>query len=237
MSRLLRPGSARERLIVALDTADPAEATGWARSVGPHTGLVKLGLEAFTRHGPDLARAVAEAASRPVFLDLKLHDIPNTVAGAVASARALGVAMLTVHASGGPAMLRAARDAAGTDGPLLLAVTVLTSLDDAALAATGIAGNTTDQVLRLASLALEAGIDGLVCAPTEIEALRRRFGQEPALVVPGIRPEGSESDDQARVATPARAVAQGADWIVVGRPVTRAADPGAAAGAIAASIG
>jgi len=234
--RPTRPSLPRERIILALDTGDARQASDWAAQTAPHVGLVKLGLEGFTRHGPDLLRSVQAASGRPVFLDLKLHDIPNTVAGATASARELGAAMLTLHASGGPAMIAAARAAAGPDGPLLLAVTVLTSTDEPTLAATGVAGGTTAHVLRLARLALEAGADGLVCAASELAALRHAFGPGPALVVPGIRPDAAPADDQARTATPAEAIAAGADWIVIGRPITRAADPGLAAAAIARSL-
>lgn len=164
----------------------------------------------------------------------KLHDIPNTVAGAVRSVLPLAPRMLTVHASGGAAMVRAARDAAGDapDRPLILAVTVLTSLDGAALAATGVADPPAAQVLRLAHLALAGGADGLVCSPLEVAMLRRELGATPTLVVPGIRPAGAAVGDQARVMTPAQAIAAGADWIVVGRPITAAADPAAAAAAI-----
>jgi orotidine-5'-phosphate decarboxylase len=181
------------------------------------------------------------ATRAPVFLDLKLHDIPNTVAGAVRALAPLGPAMLTLHAAGGPAMVAAAREAAeasagGGVRPALLAVTVLTSLDAASLAATGVAGGTVQQVLRLARLALEAGADGLVCSPQEVARIRDAFGAAPLLVVPGVRPAGHATGDQARTATPAEAVAAGADWIVVGRPITGAADPIAAARAIAESL-
>ena len=189
---------------------------------------------------PDADRAAALAAAlAPVFLDLKLHDIPNTVAGAVRSLLPLRPAMLTLHAGGGAAMLAAARaaaEAAGADRPILLAVTVLTSMDAAALAATGVAGDPAGQVLRLAGLALAAGADGLVCSPQEVAAIRAEFGPAPYLVVPGVRPTGSAAGDQARTATPAEAVAAGADWIVVGRPITGATDPVAAARAIADSL-
>ncbi len=176
---------------------------------------------------------------RPVFLDLKLHDIPNTVAGAVRAVLPLRPRMITLHAAGGAAMITAARqaaDAAGAARPLLLAVTVLTSLDQADLSATGIRSGTGDQVLRLGRLAVTAGADGLVCSPLEIAVLREGLGTGPKLVVPGIRPAGSAADDQARTMAPAQAIAAGADWIVVGRPITTAADPGAMAAGIAASI-
>jgi orotidine-5'-phosphate decarboxylase len=228
--------SGSDRLIVALDTADPARAAALAAAVAPYCGLVKLGLEFFIANGAAGVRAID---ARPVFLDLKLHDIPNTVAGAVRAALPMAPRMLTLHAAGGAAMIEAARRAserAGADRPLLLAVTVLTSLDAAALTATGIAGGPTQQALRLARLALDAGADGLVCSPLEVAPLRAALGDGPSLVVPGIRPPGDAPGDQARVMTPAEAVRAGADWIVVGRPITDAADPAAAAQAIAAAI-
>jgi orotidine-5'-phosphate decarboxylase len=223
-------------LIAALDTTDPQQALGWARAVGPHCGMIKLGLEFFLANGIEGARLIDQ---RPVFLDLKLHDIPNTVAGAVRAILPLRPAMLTLHAAGGAAMITAARDAAGAAGsarPILLAVTVLTSLDAEALHATGIAGGTRQQVLRLARLALDAGADGLVCSAHEVAMLRAAIGTAPVLVVPGIRPAGGDHGDQARVMTPADAASAGADWVVVGRPITRAADPAIAAAAIAAEL-
>lgn len=234
---LHRPSGPGGRLIVALDTPELTRAEALAGQVAPASGLVKLGLELFCAAGPAaLARLKARA---PVFLDLKLHDIPNTVAGAVASLAPLGAAMLTLHAGGGPAMITAARKAAegaGTARPILLAVTVLTSMDAEALGAVGVAGGPAQQVLRLARMAMEAGADGLVCSPREVSLIRDALGEAPMLVVPGIRPAGSAAGDQARIATPEDAVVAGADWIVVGRPITEAADPGAAARAIAASL-
>jgi orotidine-5'-phosphate decarboxylase len=224
------------RLIVALDTADVGRARTWANAVAPWTGLLKLGLEFFLANGAEGVRAITGA---PVFLDLKLHDIPNTVAGGVRAVLPLRPKMLTVHAAGGRAMIQAAHQAAaaaGNDRPMILAVTVLTSLDQADLQATGVSSAPADQVLRLARLALEAGADGLVCSPLEVAMLRQALGASPRLVVPGIRPRGSAPGDQARTLTPAEAVAAGADWIVVGRPVTAAADPAKAAADIAASI-
>jgi orotidine-5'-phosphate decarboxylase len=228
------------RLIAAIDTADRAHAAALIGAVAPHCGMLKLGLEFFLRYGPDGVFIVNE---KPLFLDLKLHDIPNTVAGAIKSLMPLGVDMLTVHAAGGAAMIEAARNAAetarpkqGAARPKLLAVTVLTSLDAQALHATGVAGGTTRQVLRLARLALDAGADGLVCAAHELPQLRDAFGATPILVVPGIRPAGCQAGDQVRTMTPQAAIEAGADYIVVGRPITQAADPGDAARAIAASI-
>ena len=225
------------RLIVAIDTADADEARRLARAVAPSCGLVKFGLEYFLAHGPEGLKA---AQGMPVFLDLKLHDIPNTVAGAVRSLLALKVAMLTVHAAGGGAMVAAARlaaEAAGQARPRILAVTVLTSLDDTALSATGISDGAAAQSLRLARLALDAGADGLVCSPHELAPLRAALGATPLLVTPGIRPPGAAMDDQARVMTPEAAVRAGADYIVVGRPITTAANPAKAAAQIAAAIG
>jgi orotidine-5'-phosphate decarboxylase len=197
---------------------------------------VKLGLEYFLANGPD---GLAVAGATPVFLDLKLHDIPNTVAGAVRSLLPLGVHLLTVHAGGGAAMVAAAREAAERatgPRPLILAVTVLTSLDAAALQATGVGGAVSEQVARLGKLAIDSGADGLVCSAHEIVTLRQALGEKPVLVVPGIRPAGSDVGDQARVMTPEAAVQAGADYIVVGRPITGAADPGRAAAVIAAAI-
>jgi orotidine-5'-phosphate decarboxylase len=224
------------RLIVALDTVDAAQAQVWAEAVRPHAGLLKLGLEFFLANGAAGVRAIA---GLPVFLDLKLHDIPNTVAGAVRAVLPLRAAMLTIHASGGPAMIRAARaaaDSAGGERPMILAVTVLTSLDAAALTATGVAASPTEQVLTLGRLAIEAGADGLVCSPREVAMLRQALGSGVRLVVPGIRPAGAAVDDQARTMTAAEAVAAGADWIVVGRPITGSGDPGKAAAEIVASM-
>lgn len=224
-------------LIAALDTTDVAQATAWARALAPQCGLLKLGLEFFLAHGAAGVRQVAGA--HPVFLDLKLHDIPNTVAGGVRAVLPLAPAMLTLHAAGGGAMMAAARaaaDAADGPKPLLLAVTVLTSLDAAALSDTGVAGGPTQQVLRLARLALASGADGLVCSPKEVAVLRAAIGPQPVLVVPGIRPAGSAADDQARTLTPKEAMDAGASYIVVGRPLTRAADPAAAAAALRASL-
>jgi orotidine-5'-phosphate decarboxylase len=228
----------RNPLIAAIDTSEKDQAARLIAAVSQHCGLIKLGLEYFLRHGP---AGLIIANENPIFLDLKLHDIPNTVAGAVRSLAPLEVAMLTIHAAGGAAMVSAAREAAessvsGVKRAQILAVTVLTSLDASALHSTGIAGGTTQQVLRLARLALEAGADGLVCAAHELPQLRDAFGPEPILVVPGIRPAGSPANDQARTMTPNQAIAAGADYIVVGRPITQAANPGDAARAIAATI-
>ena len=217
----------RSPLIVALDTADRERLHALASAVAPYAGLLKVGLQAFTALGP--AAVAAAARLRPVFVDLKLHDIPNTVAGAAAAAADAGARMLTVHAAGGPAMIAAAAKAA--PDVTILAVTVLTSLDDDDLAAVG-QPPASDQVPRLAALAVSAGAGGIVCSPAEVAAVRAAVGPTAQIVVPGIRPAGSASDDQARIATPAAAMAAGATAIVVGRPITAADDPAAACAAI-----
>jgi orotidine-5'-phosphate decarboxylase len=224
----------RERLCAALDFGAWAAAEEFARAVSPEVGLLKVGLELFAAEGPAVVRRAA-GLGRPVFLDLKLHDIPNTVEGAARSAAACGAALLTVHASGGAEMIRAAVRGAGP-GVRVLAVTVLTSLDDAALARVGLAGPAQSAVLRLAELALDAGAHGVVCSPLEVAAVRGALGPGPLLVVPGVRPAGAARGDQARVATPREAVRAGADVLVIGRPLRDAADPAGAARAIAASL-
>jgi orotidine-5'-phosphate decarboxylase len=218
-------------LIVALDTADPGRLAHLAESVAAHAGLVKVGLQAYTALGP--AAVTAAGAHAPVFLDLKLHDIPNTVTGAAAAAADLGIAMLTVHASGGPAMVAAAAKAA--PDVAILAVTVLTSLDDDELALLG-HPPAPEQVPRLARMAVENGAAGVVCSPHEIAAVREAVGSGPFIVVPGIRPWGTGVDDQARTATPADAIAAGATHLVIGRPITQAADPAAACRQILAEL-
>ena len=224
------------RLIVALDTVDADVAASWARATASSVGLFKIGLEYFLANGAPGYHAVGGA---PIFLDLKLHDIPNTVAGGVRAILPLRPRMLTIHASGGAAMVQAACQAArtvGDDRPLILAVTVLTSLGQPDLPALGIAGTAGEQVLRLGRMAIEAGADGLVCSPLEVAMLRQALGPLVKLVVPGIRPAGSAAGDQQRTMTPEQAVSAGADWIVVGRPVTQAPDPGSAARAIASVV-
>ena len=223
-----------ERICSALDFGAWAEAAPFATRIAPHVGMLKVGLELFTAEGPPAVRAAA-ALGRPVFLDLKLHDIPATVEGAARSAAASGASLLTVHAGGGPEMIRAAVRGAGPE-VRILAVTVLTSLDAAALERIGLAGPPEAAVVRLARLAVEAGAGGLVCSPLEVAAVRAAVGPGPLLIVPGVRPAGGARGDQARVATPAEAVRAGADVIVVGRPLRDAADPIAAARAIAADL-
>ena len=190
---------------------------------------LKVGMELYYAAGNQLVKRLHERGFR-IFLDLKLHDIPNTVAGAVRSVMGTGVELLTVHASGGPAMLRAAAEAAQAPGaPRLLAVTVLTSMDSGELAAVGVSSSPAEQALLLAQMAKDSGVNGMVCSAQEVASLRQETGPETILVVPGIRPAGSANNDQRRVATPAEAISQGASILVVGRPITRASDPGAAA--------
>lgn len=223
-------------IIVALDTTDVDRARAWAAATAPHVGLFKVGLEYFLANGAAGYRAIQ---GRPIFLDVKLHDIPNTVAGGIRAILPLAPRMVTIHASGGSTMIRAAREAAETAGanrPMILAVTVLTSLDDASLAAMGMNDGAAAQVSRLGHLAVEAGADGLVCSPLEVATLRRELGPAVTLVVPGIRPAGASAGDQARTMTPKEAMQAGASWLVIGRPITGAADPASAAASIAASL-
>jgi orotidine-5'-phosphate decarboxylase len=227
------PAAARSPVVLALDTDDLDQALDWAERAGQEVGMVKVGLELFCAHGGHAVRALADEGHR-VMLDLKLHDIPTTVARAVRAAADLEVALLTVHALGGPRMLEAAV-AAAEDGPTVAGVTVLTSHDAADLRAVGLAGDAPAASERLARLALAAGCGALVCSPREAARLRAAAGPEVAIVCPGIRPAAAVAgDDQARVATPAAALGAGADWLVVGRPITAAADPAAAAAAVRA---
>lgn len=232
----------RNPILVAIDTPDLARARELARRLGESVGGLKLGLEFFGANGPAGVREVAAVHDR-LFLDLKFHDIPNTVAGAVRAAVRLRPAILNVHAAGGAAMMEAARRTAeeaaaefGTARPLVIAVTVLTSLDDADLDSLGQRGPAADQAVRLARLARDCGLDGVVCSPREIAPIRAACGPGFTLVVPGIRPAGAAKGDQKRIMTPAEALAAGADWLVIGRPITEAADPAAAARAIAGEM-
>jgi orotidine-5'-phosphate decarboxylase len=224
---------ARKRLIVALDVPDAAAAIALVNRLEVNCHWFKVGLELFTAAGPAVLEPLVKRG-HSIFLDLKLHDIPNTVAGAVRSAAALGVKMITLHAAGGPAMLSAARAALDgvADPPQLLAVTVLTSMDQAQANAIGLDRSPAEQVELLARMGLEAGIRGFVCSPREVASLRALTGPEGVLVTPGIRPAGSEIADQKRIATPAEALRQGASYLVVGRPITQAPDPAEAAEAI-----
>jgi orotidine-5'-phosphate decarboxylase len=234
---------ARPRVIVALDFANPMRALGLAERLDPHDCGLKVGKELFVTAGPDPVRWMV-ARGFNVFLDLKFHDIPNTVAQACAAATRLGVWMLNVHASGGRPMLKAARDAVaataaemGHARPLLVAVTVLTSLDQATLHETGIDHDAGRHVLRLAALARDCGLDGIVCSAVEAPSMRSAFGPDFALVTPGIRVAGSAKDDQARITTPEMAAQGGADYLVIGRPITAAADPVAALADINGRLG
>jgi orotidine-5'-phosphate decarboxylase len=223
---------------VALDTTDLDYARQLAERVRPYVGGLKLGLEFFSAHGPDGVRAFADFGL-PIFLDLKFHDIPNTVAGAVRAVTGLGVGIVNLHAAGGPAMMKAALDAARAVNPRtkVIAVTVLTSLSDDDLVAVGQTPPAGAQVLRLATLVKACGLDGVVCSAHEIAPLRAALGPDFLLVVPGIRPAGSDMGDQHRVMGPAEAHKAGADILVIGRPITAAADPAIAARDIALSLG
>lgn len=232
----------RNPIIVALDGSDRERAMGLARSVSPSVGVFKVGLELFTASGVATLNDL-RGMGASVFLDLKLFDIPNTVAGAVERAVDLGVQMLTLHASGGARMLRAAREAAdrasGGDAsarPLLLGVTVLTSCDEDELRSVGVASDVETQVERLADIAVSEGLDGLVCSARELPGLRERTPGKFELVTPGIRPAAAGLDDQRRVMTPEQAMRLGADWLVIGRPIYRSDDPAAAAAAIWGSL-
>ncbi len=230
------------QIFLAIDTTEVAIASAQAAATRGAVGGIKLGLEFFTANGPAGVRTVT-AGGVPLFLDLKLHDIPNTVAGAVRAVAPLRPALLTVHAGGGGAMLRAALDTAGEAAakvgsarPRLVGVTVLTSLAEADMSAIGQLGPIADQARRLAALAKSCGLDGVVCSPHEITALRAECGAEFLLVVPGIRPAWAVAGDQKRIMTPAEAVRLGADYLVIGRPITAADDPAAAARRIAAEV-
>jgi orotidine-5'-phosphate decarboxylase len=224
---------AREKLIVALDVPAAASAAALVARLEDTCLWFKVGIELFTAAGPAILEPLLNRG-HSVFLDLKFHDIPNTVAGAVRSAAALGARMLTIHAAGGPAMLIAAHTAlAGLpDPPQLLAVTMLTSIDQAQAQAIGFQKSPSDQALALASMALDAGINGFVCSPHEVSAIRALAGPDAVLAVPGIRPAGANLGDQKRVGTPAETLRLGASYLVVGRPITQAPDPARAASLI-----
>jgi orotidine-5'-phosphate decarboxylase len=228
---------AKDRLIVALDVPGAAQARQIVQSLGESVTTYKIGKQLFTAEGPQLVRDIV-ASGRKVFLDLKYHDIPNTVAEAVRSAARLGVTMLNVHASGGSKMLRAAVEAAAQSEtkPLVLAVTVLTSLSDADMQEIGVSCNALSQVLRLAALARDAGCGGVVASAREATEIRREMGEGFAIVTPGVRPAGADIGDQSRILTPANAIAAGASYLVVGRPILQAKDPVAAAKGITEEI-
>jgi len=231
------PTQARDRLIVALDFPTADLALRQVDQLEDRCLWFKVGLELYLAAGRAIVTSLRERGFN-VFLDLKLHDIPNTVASAVRSVSSLGASLLTIHAAGGSAMLAAAAEAAAStpNAPRLLAVTVLTSMDAAQLQGVGVPDAPAAQVLRLAKLAASAGIDGLVCSPEEIRQIRAELRGDPLLVVPGIRPAGADAADQRRIATPSIAIAAGAAMLVVGRPITQAADPARAATAILAEI-
>ena len=216
----------KSKIIVALDYPDAQSAMRLVEQLMPDLCRLKVGKELFTRAGPALVETLA-ARGFDVFLDLKFHDIPNTVASACQAAAELGVWMLNVHALGGERMLQAAKEGVSRAGhaPLLIAVTILTSMDETDLAGVGLSGSPQDNVLRLASLAQQSGLDGVVCSSRETAVLREQLGAGFSLITPGIRPAGSQADDQRRVMTPVAAIKNGSDYLVIGRPVTRADDP------------
>ena len=224
---------ARDRIIIPLDVSSAEEAAGIVTRLKGRVGMFKVGLQLYTAAGPDAVRRITGLGER-VFLDLKLHDIPNTVARTAAEAARLGVAMLDFHLGGGARMVTAAReavDAAGLraeDRPILLGITVLTSFDQDDLRSVGVSDMVEDQVTRLARLGLAAGLDGVVASPHEVAAIRAACGQEFVIVTPGIRPAGASRGDQRRVMTPGEAIAAGSDYLVIGRPILESADPVAA---------
>ena len=222
-------------IYVALDTPDVKTARDLAEAVRPHAGGLKVGLEFVSANGPEGIRAIV-ALGLPVFLDVKLHDIPTTVAGAVRALADLGVSIINIHASGGTAMMKAAKEAAGGKAKII-AVTILTSLDDEDMQAVGFAGDAAAQAVRLARLAKSAGLDGVVCSAHDLKAVRAACGPDFLTVVPGSRPAGSALNDQKRFMTPAEARDAGADILILGRPVTHAADPREACRLVAASLG
>ncbi|MGH3260533.1 MAG: orotidine-5'-phosphate decarboxylase [Trebonia sp.] len=219
---------------VALDAPDIDVAAHWATLVTPHVSTVKIGLELYLRYGPAVVATVRGGSGVHVFLDLKLHDIPNTVAAAARAVAKLRPEILTVHAAGGRDMIKAAVEAA--PDAVVAGVTLLTSIGQRDLVELGMEGSVSDVVRRMATLAVSAGARGLVCSPQEVAAVRAEVGQDVLLITPGIRPAGATADDQARVATPEEGLKAGADLLVIGRPITKAPDPGAAAAAIAASL-
>ena len=225
-------------IIVAVDFADTKSAWNFIDKVEPKDCRLKIGKELFTHAGPDFIKQIKQKGF-DIFLDLKFHDIPNTVAKAVAAAAELGVWMTNVHASGGVRMMEAAKDALypyGKDAPLLIAVTVLTSMESSDLKEIGIEVSPLEQATRLALLAKNCGLDGVVCSAKEVQSFRTRLGSDFKLVTPGIRPAGSTPDDQRRIMTPQRAQAAGADYLVIGRPITQAEDPSKALQAILSTL-
>lgn len=229
-------------IICALDTTDMWAAEAMTKAIKPHVGGIKLGLEYFTAHGADGVRLITDMRV-PVFLDLKFHDIPNTVAGAIRATAGINTFMMTVHTSGGRAMLQRAIDASdevaqmtGQQRPMIIGVTVLTSMDQDDLSIIGVREKLDDHVLRLADLAQSAGLDGVVCSPYEITAIRKICGDDFKLIVPGIRPESADAGDQKRIMTPREAMERGADYLVIGRPITQSGNAAMAAEAIFDSL-
>lgn len=232
------PTSHDPKILIALDFADQEQAMALINQLDPAACRLKVGKEMFTLFGPEFVRSLVDAGFE-VFLDLKFHDIPNTVAKAVAAAAELGVWMVNVHASGGVRMMQAAKQALlpfGDKAPLLIAVTVLTSMTGDELAQVGVLRSPAEQVLALAKLTHEAGLDGVVCSAQEASLLKAELGQDFKLITPGIRPAGSDAGDQRRIMTPEQAIAAGSDYLVIGRPITQAADPSAALAAINNSL-
>lgn len=232
----------KDRIFCAIDTPDLDRALFLGKTLKGNVGGLKLGLEFYSALGPDGIQKMADLGV-PLFLDLKFHDIPNTVRGAITALSPLAPRMITVHVSGGLQMMKAAKQASveaaqenRVEAPLILGVTVLTSLDDQDLQSMGVGSKAADQVLTLAGLAQKAGLDGIVCSPLEIGGIREKFGDGLKIFVPGIRPAGAGAGDQKRVMTPGEAIDKGADYLVIGRPITGAADPAAAAKAIAQSL-
>jgi orotidine-5'-phosphate decarboxylase len=221
-------------IAVALDAPDLATAKLWAKAVAPHVQVVKVGLEVFLRDGHDAVHIAREASGCDIFLDVKLHDIPATVSGAARAVASLAPKYLTVHASGGPDMIRAAVDA--LPDTFVTAVTILTSLTQEQLTTMGWNGSAQDIVKRLAAQSVAAGARAIVCSPQEVAAVRAEVGRDTVLITPGVRPVGADAGDQKRIATPEQALADGANILVIGRPITGATDIGAAAAAIAATI-
>jgi orotidine-5'-phosphate decarboxylase len=221
-------------IAVALDAPDLETAARWAALVAPHVSTLKVGLELYLRYGPDAVASVRGASGVEIFLDLKLHDIPATVAAAARAVARLRPSLLTVHAAAGATAIKAAAEA--VPNARIVAVTVLTSLSEPDLSRIGLAGPVSDAARRLAALAVESGARGLVCSPQEVAEIRAEVGDDVLLITPGVRPAGAAVNDQARVATPEEALRSGADLLVIGRPITGAADPGAAAAAIAAAL-
>jgi len=221
----------KEKILIALDVSSRKEALALVESLHPMTGMFKVGMQLYTAEGPSFVRDIIAAGGR-VFLDLKFHDIPNTVRKAALEAAKLGVSMMTIHASGGQAMMQAVsdelREKLGEKRPIVVGVTVLTSMDEGALKETGIVSTMDEQVLRLAKLAEDSGLDGVVCSPREIQMIRSAVGRSFKIVTPGVRMPGQAADDQQRTATPREAISNGADYIVVGRAVTNAPHPRAA---------